>query len=128
MIVATILLARCQLPSTQNLGASLGTALIGSVLIAALTSGFVTRVEQNPAISEPVRERAAQVAQKGIAVAPVVDVEQAALDRGVSSAEAEAIADEYGDAQFQGLKRALGAVAVLAVLSLWFTRRPPGRR
>jgi MFS family permease len=114
--------------TAQNLGASLGTALIGSVLIAALTSGFVTRVEQNPAISEPVRERAAQVAQKGIPIAPVADVEQAALDQGVSSAEAEAIADEYGDAQLQGLKRALGAVAVLALLSLWFTRRLPGRR
>ena len=41
--------------TAQNLGASLGTALIGSVLIAALTSGFVERVEQNPAIPPDVR-------------------------------------------------------------------------
>ena len=39
--------------TAQNLGASLGTALIGSVLIAALTNGLVDRVEQNPAVPEP---------------------------------------------------------------------------
>jgi EmrB/QacA subfamily drug resistance transporter len=112
--------------TAQNLGASLGTALIGSVLIAALTNGFVSRVEENPAVSAPVRERVQQVAQAGIPVVPVDDVEQAALDQGVPDAQAKAIADDYGDAQLQGLKRAIGAVAVLALLSLWFTRRLPG--
>jgi hypothetical protein len=74
-----------------------------------------------------VRERVEQVAQEGIPVAPVADVEQATLDRGISGAEAKAIADDYGDAQLQGLKRAIGAVAIFALLSLWFTRRLPGR-
>jgi MFS family permease len=113
--------------TAQNLGASLGTALIGSVLIAALTSGFVSRVEQNPALTPPVRERVAQVAEKGIPVAPVEDVERAALEQGVPPGQAKAVADDYGDAQLDGLKRALGAVAIFALLSLWFTRQLPGR-
>jgi MFS family permease len=113
--------------TAQNLGASLGTALIGSVLIAALTSGFVSRVEQNPAVSPPVAERVQQVAQEGIPVVPVADIEQAARDGGIPDAQAKEIADDYGDAQLQGLKRAIGAVAVFALLSLWFTRRLPGR-
>ena len=54
--------------TAQNLGASLGTALIGSVLIAALSTGFVERVEQNPAIAPDVQEQVADVAQKGIPV------------------------------------------------------------
>ena len=112
--------------TAQNLGASLGTALIGAVLIAALTSGFTERVEANPAVSAPARERVAQAAEKGIPVVPVDDVEQAALDAGVSPDEATEIADEYGDAQLQGLKRAIGAVAIFALLSLWFTRGLPG--
>jgi MFS family permease len=111
--------------TAQNLGASLGTALIGAVLIAALTSGFVSRVEENPAVTEPVSDRIAQVAEEGIPVVPVDDVEQALLDAGVSSEEATAIADDYGDAQLQGLKRAIGAVAIFALLSLWFTRGLP---
>jgi hypothetical protein len=36
------------------------------------------------------------------------------------------LADDYGDAQLQALKRAIGAVGIFAVLSLWFTRRLPG--
>jgi MFS family permease len=113
--------------TAQNLGASLGTALIGAVLIAALTNGFVTQVEDNPAVTPPVRERVIQIAEKGIPVVPVDDVEQAAIDKGVPASEAKAIADDYGDAQLQGLKRALGAVAIFALLSLWFTRGLPGR-
>ena len=111
--------------TAQNLGASLGTALIGAVLIAALTSGFVARVEENPAVTGPASGRIAQVAEKGIPVVPVDDVEQAVLDAGVSKEEATAIADDYGDAQLQGLKRAIGAVAIFALLSLWFTRGLP---
>ena len=113
--------------TAQNLGASLGTALIGAVLIAALTNGFVSQVENNPAVTPPVRERVTQIAQKGIPVVPVDDVERAARDQGVPANEAKAIADDYGDAQLQGLKRALGAVAIFALLSLWFTRGLPGR-
>jgi hypothetical protein len=33
----------------------------------------------------------------------------------------------YGDAQLYGLKRAIGAIAVIALLALWFTRGLPGR-
>jgi MFS family permease len=113
--------------TAQNLGASLGTALIGAVLIAALTSGFVSQVEDNPAITPPVRERVTEVAEKGIPIVPVDDVERAVLDQGVPADEAKAIADDYGGAQLQGLKRALGAVAIFALLSLWFTRGLPGR-
>jgi MFS family permease len=111
--------------TAQNLGASLGTALIGAVLIAALTSGFTSRIEENPAVTTQVRERIGQAAEKGIPVVPVDDVEQAAVKEGVPDAQAAAIADDYGDAQLQGLKRAIGAVAIFAVLSLWFTRGLP---
>jgi MFS family permease len=113
--------------TAQNLGASLGTALIGAVLIAALTSGFTSRVEDNPAVAPQVRERVAQVAEAGIPVIPVDDVERAVADAGVPADQAKAIADDYGDAQLQGLKRAIGAVAIFALLSLWFTRGLPGR-
>jgi MFS family permease len=113
--------------TAQNLGASLGTALIGAVLIAVLTSGLTDRIEANPAVSPQVRERVAQIAEKGIPIVPVEDVETAALDEGVPPAEAKALAGDYGDAQLHGLKRAIGAVAIFAFLSLWFTRGLPGR-
>jgi Na+/melibiose symporter-like transporter len=113
--------------TAQNLGASLGTALIGAVLIGALTSGFVTRVEQNPALPAQVRDGAAAAAEKGIPIVPVSEVEKVGVDKGLTQEQAEALADDYGDAQLQGLKRAIGAVAIFALLALWFTRGLPGR-
>jgi EmrB/QacA subfamily drug resistance transporter len=113
--------------TAQNLGASLGTALIGSVLILSLTSGLLDRIERNPAVPAAAREQVAQAAEGGIPVVPVAEVEQAVVDAGVPAEQAQAIADDYGDAQLFGLKQAIGAVAVFALLSLWFTRRLPGR-
>jgi EmrB/QacA subfamily drug resistance transporter len=113
--------------TAQNLGASLGTALIGAVLIAALTSGFQSRVEENPAVSPEVRAQVDKAAEKGIPVVPVADVEDAARKAGASPEEVTAIGDHYSDAQLQGLKRAIGAVGVFALLALWFTRGLPGR-
>jgi hypothetical protein len=113
--------------TAQNLGASLGTALIGSVLIAALTNSLLDRVEQNPAIPPPVRTEVARIADKGIPIVPIDDVEQAAIDNGLPTDQAKALADDYGDAQLDGLKRAIGAIAALALLSFWFTRGLPGR-
>jgi Na+/melibiose symporter-like transporter len=113
--------------TAQNLGASLGTALIGAVLIGSLTNGFVENVEQNPAIPAAVRQKVAQAAQKGIPVAPLDAVEKAARAAGVPPDQAVAVAEAYGDAQLQGLKLAVLAVAAFALLSLWFTRRLPAR-
>ena len=113
--------------TAQNLGASLGTALIGAVLIASLTNGLVSRVEQNPAVPSKVSDEVAKRAQKGIPVVSVSDVEKAGRDAGLPPRQAEAIADDYGDAQLQGLKRAIGAIALLSLVAFWFTRHLPGR-
>jgi MFS family permease len=113
--------------TAQNLGASLGTALIGSVLIASLSSGLVDRVDENPDVPPPVRAEIAEIAEAGVPVVAVDDVEKAAKEHGLPSEQAEAIADDYGDAELDGLKIAIGAIAVFALLSFWFTRGLPGR-
>jgi EmrB/QacA subfamily drug resistance transporter len=113
--------------TAQNLGASLGTALIGSILIASLSAGFVGRVEENPAVPAAAQRQIAEVAQKGIPVVSIDAVEDAARKGGASARQAQAIAADYGDAELDALRRALGAVAAFALLSLWFTRGLPGR-
>ena len=113
--------------TAQNLGASLGTALIGAVLLAALASGFTERIVDNPDVSPAAQQQISARAEEGIDIVPVEDVEQAAVKAGLSEAEAVAIADAYGDAQLEALRLALGAVALAAILSLWFTRGLPTR-
>ena len=46
---------------------------------------------------------------------------------GVPSDQAAAIAADHAQAELDGLRRALGVVALLAMLAFWFTRRLPGR-
>jgi hypothetical protein len=113
--------------TAQNLGASLGTAIIGAVLLAALATGFSERITNDPDVPPAAREQIVAKAQQGIDIVPVASVEQAALDGGLTQDQARAVAADYGDAQLQGLRLALGAVALAALLSLSLTRRLPAK-
>ena len=113
--------------TAQNLGASLGTALIGSVLLLGLLNGFNSRIEENPAVPQNVKEQISAVTETGI---PIITTDQAyknLRDAGLRPADAATVTDDYADAQLDALKTSMLAVALLAVLSLWFTRRLPGR-
>jgi MFS family permease len=113
--------------ASQNLGASLGTALIGAILLTSLTSSFVSRVSDNPALPQDVRTSITKQAEQGIDVVPVEQVHKAALDAGLPPAQADALATDYGNAQLDGLKKALLGVAFLAAAGLYFTRRLPSK-
>lgn len=113
--------------TAQNLGASLGTALIGAILLTFLTASFVARVAKNPALPQDVRTSIVAQSEKGIDIVPVETVHQAALDAGLPPDQADALATDYGNAQLDGLKVALLGVAFLAAAGLWFTRRLPAK-
>jgi MFS family permease len=112
--------------TAQNLGSSLGTAIIGAVLLGSLATGFSERVVANPTIPAAAREQLVANAEDGIDIVPVGAVERAAVDAGLTRDQAHAVATDYGEAQLDALRLALGAVALAALLSLWFTRRLPG--
>lgn len=111
--------------TAQNLGSSLGTAIVGAVLLAALASGVSDRVAKNPDIPPAAKQQITQKTDEGIDIVPVATVEKAASDAGLSDDEAHAVASDYGDAELDALRLALGVVAAAALLSLWFTRGLP---
>jgi len=113
--------------TAQNLGASLGTALIGSVLLAGLLTGFTNRLAENPAVSDPVRTQIEAATEQGIDIVTTEQAHAILVSGGLTGAEADAVTADYADAQLDGLKRAMLAVALLALLSLVFTRRLPGK-
>ena len=114
--------------TAQNLGASLGTALIGSVLLLGLLNGFNDRIQQNPAVPSDVKTQIATETSKGIPIVTTEQANQALRDAGLTPSQADAVTTDYGDAQLAALKTSMLAVTFLAVLSFWFTRRLPGRR
>lgn len=113
--------------TAQNLGSSLGTAIVGAVLLASLATGFSERVADNPAIPPAARQTIAANTEQGIDIVPVAAVEQAGIDGGLTPEQAAALSDDYGEAQLEALRLSLGTVALAALLSLWLTRRLPRR-
>ena len=112
--------------TAQNLGASLGTAFIGAILLIGLTSGFANSIEEDPALPVEMRTQLAELARStGLEVVPVADVAAAATAAGLPPDQVAAVTADYGDAQLAGLRLALGAVALFSILGLWFTRRLP---
>src|SRR6185436_20303442 len=111
----------------QTLGASLGTTLIGSVLLTGLLTGFQSRIAENPALSEQVRTEIAAATEQGIEIVTTEQANAAVTSAGLSATEADAVTADYADAQLDALKKSMLAVALLALLSIMFTRRLPGR-
>ena len=111
--------------TATNLGASIGTALAGSVMIAFLTSSFLTGIEQNPAVPAEVSGRANVALADGIPFVSDADLQSGLDQAGVDPAVSQAIVDENAAARLDGLKAALAILALMAVIALFFSRRIP---
>ena len=111
-----------------NLGASLGTALAGSLLIATLTSAFLANVQQSQAIPASAKEQAQVELAGGIAFISDADLETALDEAGATPATTDATLDAYADARLDGLRSALAILAVLAVLALFLAQSIPTRQ
>jgi hypothetical protein len=109
----------------QQLGSSLGVALIGAIVLSGLTSAFITNVSTDERISADVSAQVGVAAGTGIDFLTVDEVQAAVDDAGVDAATSAAIVDDYSQAQIQALKTGLLAAALLALLSLPFTRDLP---
>ena len=108
-----------------NLGASMGTALAGSIMIAAVTSSFVVNIQQNPAMPAEVKSQAQVELAGGAPFVSDADLETALDEAQVSPASSDAAVDAYRDARIDGLRSALAILAVLAIGALFFAQRIP---
>lgn len=113
-----------------NLGASLGTAVAGSILFATLTSAFLTNVQNNPAIPDSVKSQAQEQVKISGSVPFVSDAElEAALEeQNLDDATTQAAVSDYQDARITGLKSALAILALLAMVALFFAQLMPTRQ
>lgn len=108
-----------------NLGASLGTALAGSILIAALTTSFVQGILENPEVPPEVSSGAEVQLAGGIPFVSNAQLEAALGEANVPSAQAEAIITENEDARVAGLRASVSVLALFVVVALYFTRLIP---
>ena len=76
-------------------------------------------------ISAEVSRQVGVAAGTGIDFVPIDDVRAAVKEAGVDEATADALVDDYAQAQIQSLKTGLLVAALLALFSLPFTRDLP---
>jgi MFS family permease len=108
-----------------NLGASIGTALAGAILISVLTGSFLSGIQNNPDVPASVATKADTELSSGIPFVSDDDLESALDDAGVPTRTANAIVDENADARLIGLRAALAVLALIALVALFFSRRLP---
>jgi MFS family permease len=108
-----------------NLGASMGTALAGSIMIAAVTSAFLANIQQSPAIPDQVKSQAQVELASGVPFISDADLEAALDEAGASTQSSDAALEAYADARIEGLRSALAILAAAAIGALFFTQRIP---
>lgn len=114
--------------TAQQLGSSLGTALLGAIVITGLLAAFTANVASDARISADVKQQLEVKLSAGGSFVAADEVRAGAEAAGVSPATADALVEGYEDAQLKALKTALLAAAMIVLASFWATRRLPTRR
>ncbi|HEY6409823.1 MAG TPA: MFS transporter, partial [Ktedonobacteraceae bacterium] len=113
-----------------NLGASLGTALVGSVLISVLSTMVLQGVLTSPSIPESLKADAQTTFGAGVPFVSDTAVRSSLQAYGATEATIQEVLQINADARLVALRTALFVVVLAAALALFFTRRlpsePPG--
>jgi MFS family permease len=112
--------------TAQNLGQSLGTALIGAVLLSGLTVGFHERVLADPAIPSATQQQIVSGTEAGIPMISQSQFKATVQQGGASSAQTEKLVEDYNESQIDALKQALLVASAFVLVGLWFARTLPG--
>jgi MFS family permease len=114
--------------TVTNLGASIGTALSGAVLIAALATSLVAGIQNNPAVPADIKSKAQTELASGVPFLSDKDL-QAALDKaGVPKQTADEIIKENANARIGALRSSLSVIAVVALIALFSSLSIPIRQ
>jgi MFS family permease len=114
--------------TVTNLGASIGTALAGAALIAALTASFLSGVEHNPAVPKDLAANAQVELAAGIPFISDKDLKTQLDKAGVHTKTADAIVAENANARIDGLRTSLSLLGGIALIALFTTRRIPAQQ
>ncbi len=110
------------------LGAAIGTALAGAVLISGLTTSFFTGIEANPDIPQDMSSSAQVELASGVPFVPDDQLSAALADAGVTGATAAAIVQQNEAARLDGMRASLAVLALISLLALFMSGGIPTRQ
>ncbi len=112
----------------QQLGSSLGVALIGAIVLMGLSSTFISTVNSDQRVTKDVAAQVGVAAGSNTNFVSADELQNAAKEAGLDDAQSTALVEDYEVAQLLSLKAGLLAAGLLALVSLGFTRELPSRR
>ena len=110
------------------MGAAVGTALAGAILMSALTTSFFDGIEANPDVPDDLSAQAEVQLSSGVPFIPDSQLEEALTEAGVTGDTADAVVAENADARLAGLRAALAVLALVALGALFAARSIPNRQ
>jgi MFS family permease len=114
--------------TAQQLGSSLGTALLGAIVISGLLAAFSANVADHPRLSADVKNQVEVRLASGGSFVAAGEVRAGATQAGLEPEAVDAIVESYEEAQLTALKIAFLAAGFLVLASFWTTRRLPTKR
>jgi hypothetical protein len=111
--------------TSQNLGASLGTALVGAVVLGTLATQLLTGIEESPDVSDAVEQAASVRLDAGAEFVSDAQLTAALAETSLAPEEQDAIIAANAEARITSLQFGMIAVAFVALLGLFFTIRIP---
>lgn len=109
----------------QNIGSSLGTALIGSFLVASLTTAFIGDIQAST-LPDTVKTYV-QENTTSVSIVPVSDLSAYATSKGLSSDEVNSIDQVYTESQIQAIRKSLVAIVVIGIFTLMISKSIPDK-
>ena len=113
--------------TAQQLGSSLGTALLGAVVISGLIAAFTNNVADDPRVPSEVQQEVETRLGGGVSFVAAEQVRDTATKEGLDSQTVDALVTNYEEAQLDALKLAFLFAAGIVLASFLATRRLPTR-
>jgi len=112
-----------------QLGASIGVAVAGAVLISALTASFFTGLAGDPDVPDRVVQQAEVELSGGIPFVSDTQLEQGlSAETDLSASEIDAIVESNADARIASLRASLAVLALFALGGMFFLGSIPTRQ
>ena len=114
--------------TAQQLGSSLGVALIGGIVLSGLATNVASLVATDERIAPEVQNQVIGAVADGVDFVASADIEQQIVDAGLDDAQTKALLEDYEDAQLFALKAGLLAAALAALAAFAGTTNLPTRK
>jgi EmrB/QacA subfamily drug resistance transporter len=111
--------------TAQQLGAALGTALMGAIVIGGLATSVANTIESDTRISDATKQQTSVQLEAGVPFVPASEVRAAADEAGLPPGETDAIVHAYEESQLDALKAGLLFAAFVVLVSFLGTRSLP---